>query len=137
MKQVRNCNGISLIALLLLIILILGIILALRIIYPVKKISEEQSNEIINTVTNANKDTERAEEKEVINLSYTQFKAASMRSNTNTPITKEDLLEYIIRDVTVKEIEDANGEPLLEIQFNDTKNIYTLNNNGKITFKEK
>ena len=121
----------KLIIILIILVVVLMIFMALRILLPVAIISNKQADEILNTVQNAKKQNELAEEKEKISLSVNLLKV----KNGFDSITEEDLsteLQNNEINANVTEIFD-NGEKLFEVQIKDSDNLYRVNNKGVVT----
>ena len=121
----------KLIIILIIVVVVLMLFMALRILLPVAIISNKQADEILNTVQNAKKQNELAEEKEKISLSVNLLKV----KNGFDSITEEDLsieLQNNEINALVTEIFD-NGEKIFEIQVLDSNNLYKVNNKGTVT----
>ena len=119
--QVPNGHrGITLIALVITIIVLL-------ILAAVSIATLTGENGILKQVGNAKVQNTKGAEKEQVGLAYTALKM-SKEGNDITAQELEDELNKTLGDEKTK----VTGSNTLKIEFSDTKNVYTISNDGSV-----
>ena len=119
LKNQKEAGGITLIALVITIVVLL-ILAGITISLVFGK------NGIITKAQNTKEQTIIADEKEAVSLAYISCKTNNMMDIVTDEQLQQEL-ENNGRDVTVTTVGNK-----LEVLFNETKHVYTINENGRI-----
>ena len=136
-KYMNNTNngGITIFIIIMIIIAIINGTVRISKIINVSKTSYEQASEFSTILQNAKLKNKRSEEAEDISMSYFELK----NEKDYNEITKNDLTKKLEKKgvkASVKETKTDNGEKMFEIQIEESKNVFTLNNKGEVSFIE-
>ena len=127
-KKIKNINGITLIALVITIIVLL-------ILAGVSIATLMGQEGIIIQADTSRTETKQAQEKELIELSYSSAKIKKVKNMNidNFNVTAEELQTELDSQNANAKVSDENKEQgTLRVEYKDSGNVYIVDQNGKI-----